>query len=64
MRFPSQIVFFGIYVTASKHILLMDLILSILEEQIIIIILVLQQEKFEDQGLDYCLKPHELAWQV
>lgn len=42
--------FFGINVTSSKQILLIDLILSILVKQIIIIILVLQQEKFEVKG--------------
>lgn len=54
--FAGHRIVFGIYVASSKQILLIDLILSILVKQTIIIILISQQEKFEDQRLDYCSK--------
>lgn len=54
--FPSHRIVFGVYVASSKQILLIDLILSILVKQAIIIILISHKEKFEDQKLNYCSK--------
>lgn len=62
MRFPSQRIFFGFYITSSKKIV------NWFKPQHPCKAddyhLVLQHKKFEDQRLDYRSKLHELAQQV